>query len=120
MKKFFKPASLLFYFLMILVFFFAGVYYAGITGAAEGQGLAGGAIVLGYGVISAFIALFISFVIVYYVSLDRVIRMNQVLGIVFLIFTAITAYRIFTAERAQTSTESPSQITPKTATPNSE
>lgn len=115
MKKLFKPASLLFYFFMVIVFFFAGVYYAGITGAAEGQGLAGGAIVLGYGVISAFVALLVSFIIAYYAERELIVRINQILGIVFLIFIAITAYRLITRERSETTSEPSSQLTPRPA-----
>lgn len=111
MKKLFKPASLLFYFFMVIVFFFAGVYYAGITGAAEGQGLAGGAIVLGYGVIAAFIALLVSFIIAYYTEREVIVRMNQILGIILLIFIAITAFRIIARERSQAASEPSSQLT---------
>lgn len=117
MKKLFKPASLLFYLFMILVFFLAGVYYAGITGAAEGQGLAGGAIVLGYGVITAFFALLVSFVIAYYTPREVIVRINQVLGIIFLIFVAITAYRIMMREGSQNTSEPTSQQTPKSSAP---
>ncbi|MDR9367050.1 MAG: hypothetical protein RI575_17070 [Balneolaceae bacterium] len=117
MKKLFKPASLLFYFFMIVVFFFAGVYYAGITGAAEGQGLAGGAIVLGYGVITAFIALLVSFFIAYYTPREVIVRGNQVLGVIFLIFIAITAYRIIMRDGAQSASEPTSQLTPKSSAP---
>lgn len=117
MKKLFKPASLLFYFFMIVVFFFAGVYYAGITGAAEGQGLAGGAIVLGYGVITAFVALLVSFIIAYHAPREIIVKVNQVLGVIFLIFIAITAYRIITRERSQAALEPSSQQVTKEPAP---
>lgn len=109
MKKLFEPVSLLFYFFMIVVFFFAGVYYAGITGAGEGQGLAGGAIVIGYGFISAFIALLISIMLASYLAREQIVQINKILGIIFLIFIAITAYRILTKESSETSSESFSQ-----------
>lgn len=97
---------------MVVVFFFAGVYYAGITGAAEGQGLAGGAIILSYGVITAFVALLVSVVITHYVSHEIIIHANQILGIIFMIFIAITAYRLLTSERPETVSEPTSlQIT---------
>jgi len=118
MKKLFEPVSLLFYFFMIVVFFFAGVYYAGITGAAEGQGLAGGAIVLGYGVIAAFIALLVSIIMAYSVQRDLIVQANKILGIIILIFIIITAYRIITIERSETGSESLShQITKEPAAP---
>jgi hypothetical protein len=113
MKKLFEPVSLLFYFFMVLVFFFAGVYFAGLTGAAEGQGLAGGAIILGYGVIAAFFALLFSVFMAYSVQRDHIVRINKILGIIFLIFIAITTYRIFSIERSESSSEPLSQQTTK-------
>lgn len=94
---------------MIVIFFFAGVYFAGITGAAVGQGLTGGAIVLGYGVMTAVIALFVSFIIAYYAPWEIIVRTNQVLGVIFLVFIAITAYRIVMRERTQIASEFSSQ-----------
>lgn len=115
MKKLFKPACLLFYLLMILVFFFVGVYFAVITGAAEGQGLAAGAIVIGYGVFTAFAALFVSFFIAYSASPEAIVRLNQGLAITLLVFISITAYRVMTRESSQTSSEPTSQQIPKEA-----
>lgn len=83
---------------MIIIFFISGVYVAGITGAAEGQGLAGAAIVLGYGVITATIAFILSVILVQYVEKKTIIQANKILGVIFLIFAGITAYRIITTE----------------------
>lgn len=115
MKKLFKPACLLFYLLMILVFFFFGVYFAVITGAADGQGLAAGAIVIGYGVFTAFVALLVSFFIAYSASPNTIVRLNQGLAIILLVFISITAYRTITREDSQRSTQSRSEGTPKPA-----
>jgi len=60
MKKIFKPVYLAFYVLILVSFFVIGMYYAAIIGAAKGQGLAGGAIVFGYGVLFGIIAFIIS------------------------------------------------------------
>lgn len=48
-----KPYSFLLYLLTIMSFFFIGILIAGLVGAGKGQMLAGGAIVLGYGVIGS-------------------------------------------------------------------
>jgi len=102
---------------MILVFFFAGVYYAVLTGAAEGQGLAAGAIVIGYGVFTAFTAFFFSFIITYHSSLEWITRLNQILAIILLLFISITAYRVISREASQTATGSSTEITPKSTKP---
>lgn len=86
MKKLLKPASIAFYFLFAIVFFFFGMYLAKITGAAKGQGLAGGAIVFGWGVMFGGIAFLASFFIVRYVLHKWVVRLNWLL----LIIVAIT------------------------------
>lgn len=121
MKKIFKPASLLFYLVSVLVFFFAGVYYAVLTGAAEGEGLAAGAIVIGYGVFTAFIAFLVSIVCAYYLSGESIVRLNQLFGIILLFFIAITAYRVITRERfesgSDTSTTTSTPPDPSTTAP---
>ncbi len=63
MKKIVKPASLLFSVLSLLMFFIIGMYFAGLIEAGKNQGLAGGAIVLGWGVIFAGIAFVLSFLV---------------------------------------------------------
>ena len=61
MKNFFKPARLAFYLLMLVGFFFLGLYFAALIDAGKGQGLAGGAIVLGYGILFGGVAFLASF-----------------------------------------------------------
>ncbi|MCB0749342.1 MAG: hypothetical protein KDC90_17905, partial [Ignavibacteriae bacterium] len=63
MKKLIKPALLLLHFQTILVFFLVGVTYSGLTDATNGQELGGGAIVLGYSVMFAFIAFITSIIV---------------------------------------------------------
>ena len=96
MKKLLTPTALLFYLLVLLVFFFAGTYFSAIAGLAIGQGLAGPAIVLGYGVIAAALALLASFFLVAYLRNEMVVRLNKGLGIILFIFIIITGYRILT------------------------
>ncbi len=99
MKKLLKPASILFYLLCLPVFFIIGVYFAGLIDAGEGQGLAGGAIVLGWGVLFAGIAFIASFFVVYHIPHKKVILMNWILFILLLIGYGITHYRFKMREK---------------------
>lgn len=108
MKKFLKGSSFVLYFLMIIVFFFVGVTWVIITGAAEGQGLAAGAIVIGNGVIFAFVALIASFVFVFYAPTQFVKKANIILVIALAVFIAYFTIRFFQRQRvAETSVNHP-------------
>ncbi|KAA3661344.1 MAG: hypothetical protein DWQ10_04710 [Calditrichaeota bacterium] len=96
MKKLFKPASLLLYLLTILVFFFLGLLYAGLVDAGKGQGLAAGAIVLGYGVFAAFYALLAAIFAAYALRETKVKLLNKILGIALIVVFAIVVLRIVT------------------------
>ncbi len=85
MGNLFKPASFLLYFLALIVFCILGLFVAKYTGAGEGQGLAGGAIVLFYGVVSGGLALIFSIVLAYGAELKIIIKLNKVLGVLFLV-----------------------------------
>ncbi len=98
MKKLIKPASLLLYLLSLLVFFLAGMVYAGVSGVAKGQGLAGGAIVLGYGVMFGIIALVVSIFIAFYVKHRAVVITNRILAVVFAVMVGIMTFRIMSRE----------------------
>jgi hypothetical protein len=93
MKKLLKPACFAFYFLMLLVFFGGGLYYAGWIEAGKNQGLAGGAIVLGWGVMFGGLAFLLSFVIVYFLAIKWVIRLNWILLVVLLVTWGYTYYQ---------------------------
>ncbi|MDC7995471.1 hypothetical protein [Altibacter sp. HG106] len=93
MKKLLKPASIVFYLLSAFVFFIVGLYLAGILGAGKNQGLAGGAIVLGYGVLTGGLAFIISFFIAYHVVHKWVVRLNWILFVLLLIGYGVTHYR---------------------------
>ena len=96
MKKLIRPYSFLFYFLVVIVFFFLGVIYAGIIDAAKNQGLAGGAIVLGYGVISAFFAFLVSLFAVYKLPSKVIIKYNKILVLIVVGLLAYFTWKYYT------------------------
>ena len=98
MKKLFTPKSLLLYVLTILVFLIGGSIVAALTGAGKNQGLAGGAIVLFYGVISAFIALIISLFIAYKANDKTIVAINKTLGVICLIIVSYIVYKQITVD----------------------
>ena len=110
--KLLKPINLLFYFLSLINFIFIGIYFAVITDAAKGQGLAGGAIVLGYGVITGAVALIVSIFLAYYIEDKIIILLNKILGILLALFIIITAYRILTREKKEEYSPPKRQVTP--------
>ena len=81
MRRLLKPYNLLLYLLAILAFFFFGLIYASLIDAGKDQGLAAGAIVLGYGVMGAFFAFIVSLFAASRLSRAMVIRLNQVLAL---------------------------------------
>ncbi|MCB0456512.1 MAG: hypothetical protein R2776_04310 [Flavobacteriaceae bacterium] len=87
MKKTLKPASLLFNFLSLILFFIVGLYVAGVMEAGKNQGLAGGAIVLGWGVLFAGIAFILSFFVTRYVAHKKIVWLNIIFGaLIFIIY----------------------------------
>jgi hypothetical protein len=113
--KLLKPINLLFYFLSLVNFIFIGIFFAVVTDAARGQGLAGGAIVLGYGVITGAIALIVSILLAYYLEDKIIILLNKILGILLALFLIITAYRILTKEKKEEHIPPKRQVTPTAA-----
>ena len=101
MKKLFKPACLFLYLLTIIVFFFIGTFYVGISGAAKNQGLAGGAIVLWYGLNYAFFAFLASLFLAYHASPGTIVRVNKILGITFLVVISIFVYLFIQRKKAK-------------------
>lgn len=94
-----KPYSLLMYFLSIITFFFLGLIYASITEAGKGQMLAGGTIVLGYGVIGAFIGLFLSILTAIKSKRNLIIKINVFLALI--IIALFTTYFSLKHQRKQ-------------------
>jgi len=86
--KILKPYSFLLYFLGIVTFFFIGLTLAGIVEAGKNQGLAGGAIVFGYGVVGAVIGLIVTLFIASTSTRKIVFRLNIVLALCIVLFYA--------------------------------
>lgn len=101
MKKLIKPASFLFYFLIVFVFFFLGIYTAKLTGAGKDQMLAGGAIVLFYGLASSAMALIMALFIAYRVSHSTIVKINKIVGILFFLLVILTAYNFITRDKKE-------------------
>lgn len=78
----------------VLVGFVLGILVARFTDAAAGSGLAGGAIVLGYGVIGAAVALVLGIVVGLRLPDPALRRLSVVMGAVSVLFIAYVAIRI--------------------------
>lgn len=102
MNNIFKPASLLMYLLVFLIFFIVGMTFAGVAEVAKGQGLAGGAVVVFYGFYTAIIALVISLFIAHKTSEDTIIKINKIFGILLLIAVCMVIYRAITLNKTKT------------------
>jgi len=96
MKKFFRPAALLLYFLVLVVFCCLGMLVAAWLGMARDQGLAGGAIILWYGIVSAVFGLIGALIVVSLASPKVVRQLNRILAILLLIITIYLTYRLIT------------------------
>lgn len=107
-----KWGRILFVILALPVTMFLGMAFAGLSGAAAGQGLAGGAIVLGYGVIFAAIGLILSLVIVRQISVSN-LRIANIGLLIAIIGIAIFAWvRIETKKKARSDADRESQAVP--------
>ncbi len=94
MKKLYQPASLLLYILTIPVFFIAGAGLTAISGAADGQGLAGGAIVFMYGLIASVFMFIVAIFMAYNLEKKRIVKINQILAVLLLVFVLYTVIRM--------------------------
>jgi hypothetical protein len=94
MKKPAKPASFLLYILAFIDFFLAGGFFVQLTGEAEGQGLAAGAIVFVYAVLFAVAALIASIFLVRYANHRSVVIANWLLLILFIIELGVIIYQV--------------------------
>jgi len=117
MKKLLKPASIAFYFLFAIVFFFFGMYLAKVTGAAKDQGLAGGAIVFGWGVLFGGIAFIASFFIVRYAVHKWIVRLNWLLLMIVAISYGLIHYNYLEREKEKEKSEQEFDPPPTTPVP---
>jgi hypothetical protein len=118
MKKIFKPASILFNILCLLVFFIVGMYFAALIEAGKNQGLAGGAIVLGWGILFAGIAFITSFFVTHKVEHRKIVIGNWILFVLLLIGYGVTHYRFMQRDKQQKERNEPYQK--KSTTPTTE
>lgn len=102
MKNLFNPASLLLYLLSFLVFFLTGATFVNISGAAKNQGLASGAIVVGYALMFSIVAVTVTIFIARKLERKIIARINWVLTVLLITLIAYTYYNVQkrNAERA--------------------
>ena len=77
------------------------MYFAGWIEAGKHQGLAGGAIVLGWGALFAMIAFILSFFLTSRVIHRRIVAVNWVLFVLLLVGYGITHYRFIQRDKLQ-------------------
>ncbi len=92
MNKYIKPSSLAFYLLIIILFFVIGAVLARVSGVAENQGLAGGAIILGYGLMAALGGIVLAFIVISRANIEKIKKANW---IILLLVCAILAFLNF-------------------------
>ena len=105
-----KLHSLFMYALAFISFFFLGILYARFVEAGKDQMLAGGAIVLGYGVVAAFIGLVLALLISYKLNKKYIVFIN-----IALLLSIVLSLVFFTIEYKKRNKEKDSLE--KTATP---
>ncbi|MCB0464403.1 MAG: hypothetical protein KDC78_01835 [Aequorivita sp.] len=115
MKKLLKLANIGFYILMLFACFILGLYFAGAIEAGKNQGLAGGAIVVGYGVLFGGIGFIASFFIAYFVNTKVIVKINYVLLILLLAAFGHKYYQF--KERQKERLETKEQFKPVPTTP---
>lgn len=93
MKNIFTPSSILLYLLSFLVFCLIGGAFAGISGAGRDQGLAGGAIVFWYALLSGLAGLFAAIFLAWRAERKTIATANRIIAIVLLALLAILFYR---------------------------
>lgn len=103
MNKFLKPSSFVLYLLFILLFFILGAAVAGLSGVAKNQGLAGGAIVLGYGIMAAFGGLVLAFIVISKARVDIIKKTNWIILAIVLVIFAMLSYRSSTKVKPEQS-----------------
>ncbi|MCW8979870.1 MAG: hypothetical protein OQJ83_00675 [Altibacter sp.] len=116
MKKLLKPACIGFYILMLITFFVVGLYYAGFIEAGKNQGLAGGAIVLGWGVLFGGVAFIAAFFIAYYLEIGMLVRINWVLLIALFSLCGYKYYQFQQRDALREETNEPFERTPTKTT----
>lgn len=103
--KMLKPYSWLCYLLVPILCFFIGLSVAGMVDAGKGQGLAGGAIVVGYGVIAAALGLITALFLAGNLSRKALIRLNGIVALCIVLFYGYYHMRYKAREKERTQEE---------------
>lgn len=118
-NKYFRLSSFGSYVLTPVLFFVIGLYAAKLSGAGKNQMLAGGAIVLMWGVLFAGIGLFTSLVLISYIQVKNIIRINWIMLLIVLGLFAFT-YVTFSKKEKHRLPENVPARKPTAPAPNSE
>lgn len=94
----FKLINIVFYILIFLSFSLIGMTASKFLGMADGQGLAGGAIILGHGIITGIIAFITSIFISTKFHLNTIKGIIKVYLVILSIFILVGLFRILTME----------------------
>ena len=116
MKKALKGSSFLFYLLAFVLFFILGGLFSVYLGAGKNQGLAGGAIVLGYALMYAVGAVIVAIILASILKTKTVVNANIVLFIIVILFIIIGYLRHLEKEANKIPARQ-EQYTPKPAAP---
>jgi hypothetical protein len=104
MKRLVKLYAIALYLLTIPVFFIGGMFFTQITGAAEGQGLAGGAIVVVNGLIFSGLALVVSLLAAYFVPRKLILITNSLLLALLVVSIGYVGWKLAGHARQETET----------------
>ena len=88
-----KWSSLLFYLFPFVLFFFIGCSVAGMSGVADNQGLAAGAIVIGYGILAGVFSLVPALFVASKTNSKQLIRINFIFAFSIICLVIIFQYR---------------------------
>lgn len=97
----FSKRNILFYLLAFLNFVIIGMIVSAVSGAADGQGLAGVAIILGNGIITGAIAFLTAIILSNYLKQKNIKLIIKVLLTFFIIFLLFGIYRFLTMEQQE-------------------
>lgn len=116
MKNLIKPYSFALYLLSFLLFLVIGTAVSGWAGAGDGQGLAGGAIVLFNGIITGLVALVAALFVARFAPRKFIIWTNVVMLAILLVLFLILRMRYIADHKDEVPYEAP-DLKPKTSAP---
>ncbi|MBN2172845.1 MAG: ABC transporter ATP-binding protein [Bacteroidales bacterium] len=94
MKQYLKPANFIYLILVALLFFILGALISSLLGVAKDQGLAAGAIVVGYGVITGIVALFLALISLRFIPSRMIVKINYFFTLALMVFIALLFLKI--------------------------